>query len=579
MTHCVRPDGQRLATTPTLGMTLRGCIEDALGRATPRKAEAFRLYCGIGCEPHTLEAVGAHLDVTRERARQLRDSVWTKAVERHPEVLSAYGRLAEELEGRSAPLTAADMAFSDTWFAGMENAPGLLDYVLDKASGGDLHSWTLDGKVIISRCKREKWLAIRSAAKELLEGASARNLTKGQAWAELEQQTRILNAGELTGTLWESIVGCPLDDPDELLRTIGTSRAARVRGILRAAAEPLTLADIARQLGEEDRLAGDGYGYANRLRGDIRLAGGLLFDRSLYGTEAHLRHPESAINEIVSMVETLMLESDLGRQWHADEILTLLQMECPQLVVHLNKYVLSLMLRRSSRLSYRNRLVWSVRDGEGSSSGRLDVAELCESALDANGGPMTGTELRTAVEKLRGINGTFLLVPKGRLVRVGVGRWGLIDRDIGISPEQVTYVMDELVGVLHARQVGLHLSELQDALYARIADTVGQLDDGRIWGLAQRDARLTCTHGMLVGLAEWESVRRLSNIEAAERLRADGRDNLPSEEAHALLEAHTLRVVPRNALSILMGGAGYVFDGDSRTYRLAAFDTEDDAQG
>lgn len=569
---------QSYPSTRAAKLTLRAAIEDALATMTPRHAEAFRLYCGVGGEPNTLEQVGARLDVTRERARQLRDMAWRKVIARHPDVLSAHARLEEELAGRSAPLTAADMAFADPWFAGLEDAPDLLDFVLDQASKGALHSWSLDGQIVISRCKRDKWLSIRSAARELLVQASTRDLTKGQAWAELEQQMRILNAGEFTGTLWESIVGGPFENPDELLQTVGTSRTARIRGILRTAVAPLTLVEIARLLGEEDRLAEDGYGYSNRLRGDIRFAGGLIFGRSLYGTEAHLRHPEGTIAEIVACVESVILDSDPTRQWHADELLLQLQTERPELVADVNKYLLSLMMHRSTRLQSLRRLVWSVRDAEGSATDRLQVAELCEAALEANGGPMSGAELRTAVEKLRGMNSTFLLVPKGRLVRVGVGRWGLIDRDIGISPEGIARVMDALAAELNARQSGLHLSELTDALTAGIADEMSRLDDGRIWGLAQRDPRFTCTNGMLVGLAEWESARRLSSTDAADRIRAEGRDNLTSDEAIELLEGYTLRALPKHTLSVLMGRAGYVFDTDTRTWRLDVLDAGDDAE-
>lgn len=579
MTHSVVAGAQRFAPlTPPAKMTLRTAIEDTLPHLTPRQALAFRLYCGVGGEPHTLEEVGRHLDVTRERARQLRDTGWKKVIARHPEVLSAYARIAEELEGRSAPLTLEGLTFADPWFAGLEDEPSLLDFVLDCVSKGELRSWSLDGQLIICRCKRDKWFAIRSAARELLTQASARGVTKGEAWAELEKQTRALNVGELTGTLWESIVGSPLGDPAEILRTVGTSRAARIRGVLRSASAPLTITEIAVLIGEEDRLAEPGGTFANSMRTEIRAAGGLNFGRSLYGRAEHVGLPESSVVEIVTAVEALILDVDADRQWHAAELHALLQVERPDLVANIDAYALSVLLHRSQKLRYMKRLVWGSLCAESTSADRLEVAKLSEAALEHHGGPMSNAELRSAIEKVRGTNTTFLLTPWGRLVRLGVGRWGLVDRDIGIGPDAIARVMDALVEALRTRQVGLHLSEMAEALRSVASAEETTLDDGRIWGLAQRDPRFTCTHGMLVGLAEWESVRRLSVIEAAARIRAEQRDNLTSEDALGLLERYTERPLPKQQLSVLMGGAGYAFDATSRTYRIVEQDAGDEAE-
>jgi RNA polymerase primary sigma factor len=53
---------------------LRRMIEDALSILNARERQIMILYFGIGQEePLTLEEVGAHLSLTRERVRQLRD--------------------------------------------------------------------------------------------------------------------------------------------------------------------------------------------------------------------------------------------------------------------------------------------------------------------------------------------------------------------------------------------------------------------------------------------------------------------------------------------------------------------------
>jgi RNA polymerase primary sigma factor len=52
--------------------SLRRQIDEALQSLTAREAEVIRLRFGLGCEgDHTLEEVGEHLQVTRERVRQI----------------------------------------------------------------------------------------------------------------------------------------------------------------------------------------------------------------------------------------------------------------------------------------------------------------------------------------------------------------------------------------------------------------------------------------------------------------------------------------------------------------------------
>ncbi len=54
-------------------------IEEALNSLPPREAQVLRLYFGFGCEhAMTLEEIGEHLKLTRERVRQIKE----KAIER-----------------------------------------------------------------------------------------------------------------------------------------------------------------------------------------------------------------------------------------------------------------------------------------------------------------------------------------------------------------------------------------------------------------------------------------------------------------------------------------------------------------
>jgi RNA polymerase primary sigma factor len=54
--------------------SLKNEIERTIATLTPREAEVIKYYFGLGgLQPHTLEEIGEKLDLTRERARQIKE--------------------------------------------------------------------------------------------------------------------------------------------------------------------------------------------------------------------------------------------------------------------------------------------------------------------------------------------------------------------------------------------------------------------------------------------------------------------------------------------------------------------------
>lgn len=550
--------------------TLRAALECALSSLSPRQAMGFRLYAGVDGTQHTLEEAGAAMGVTRERVRQLRDQAWKKIVASHPEVESITFRIDALLADRTTPLELETLEREDRWFAGFSTNRPLLTYLIDCVSDGAIGCREIAGRTVISYCTREIWGALRVKGREVLRATFAQGGTQGEAWALLEAQTKEVRTGELTGLLWETLMGAPCSGADQVLRSASKSRSARIAGVLRSAPAPMLLVEIARAIGEEEHLLAEGQPYARRLRNDIRAAGGLVFGRSRYGLREHITLTDHQCQAIVDAVEQLVQDATTDRQWHSAELLSLLHVEEPDLVHGCDPFLLSLILDRSQLLRYQGFLVWCVKESEGIAADRLQILPAVEAALVASGRPMKTQELREAVEQVRGLNTLFLLAPRGRLVRVGPGWWGLVDRDIDLRPSVREQLMNRLADVLHTRQQGLHLSELEDALYATTSDADARLDGGRIWGLAQRDARFFCAHGALLGLAEWGSARRLTIYEAGQHLRKEGVDELSTDMARSHLEALTGRPLVRQQISITMKSSGYAFDHDSRVYRLSA---------
>ena len=68
-------------------------IEEALNTITPKEAKVLRMRFGIGCEEHTLEEVGACLDLSKERVRQIEVKAMRKL--KHPSRSDSLDQLTE----------------------------------------------------------------------------------------------------------------------------------------------------------------------------------------------------------------------------------------------------------------------------------------------------------------------------------------------------------------------------------------------------------------------------------------------------------------------------------------------------
>jgi RNA polymerase sigma factor (sigma-70 family) len=68
-------------------------VEQTLNTLSRREAKVLRMRFGIGCEEHTLEEVGACLDLSKERVRQIEAKSMRKL--RHPSRMGSLDQLTE----------------------------------------------------------------------------------------------------------------------------------------------------------------------------------------------------------------------------------------------------------------------------------------------------------------------------------------------------------------------------------------------------------------------------------------------------------------------------------------------------
>ena len=186
----------------------------------------------------------------------------------------------------------------------------------------------------------------------------------------------------------------------------------------------------------------------------------------------------------------------------------------------LDLYSLDVMLSRSTALRDLGRLVWEAKEGDaGQQDGnRLDIVLTIEAVLNRAGKPLEYSRLLKEVAKHRGVGQKFQIHPSGDVIRLDLGKWGLRSRDVKLSDSQIATGLSTIHSELLRTEQGMRSEEI-DTLLARAEVSRVQRLPAAFWlGMAQKDARFRVSMGGLVGLAEWEGVRRLTFASAFRRV-------------------------------------------------------------
>ena len=70
--------GLEIIADPKLREQLSSLLIPVLESMTERERQVFELYYGVGCKSMTLAAIGAKLELTQERARQMKEKAYRK---------------------------------------------------------------------------------------------------------------------------------------------------------------------------------------------------------------------------------------------------------------------------------------------------------------------------------------------------------------------------------------------------------------------------------------------------------------------------------------------------------------------
>ena len=230
--------------------------------------------------------------------------------------------------------------------------------------------------------------------------------------------------------------------------------------------------------------------------------GAKLFGRGIYGLEKLNPIPPKMCNNICLVATKLIWAGPLMKQWHAGEILTELQSKFPALPEELDNYILNIILGKSDKLVYLNRMVWCRSDSNQTSDDRIDLGDAFTRILEDNGGPLKGKELKERLSEIRGVSNSLQLQPTERMIQIGPDFWGLIKRDIGGTSRDNNARLEKIFNHLQTTQKGIHVSEVEGVV--EVSDTSSELPSAyALLNLAQRDERFHLGQSMYLGLSAW----------------------------------------------------------------------------
>jgi len=548
-----------------------GVLYNIFASMNEKKATLMRMRMGFECERKTLQEVGEKFLVSRERIRQIESQCIREFARQIDWKREVESRLTQMLRDRSDPLPLLGLEILDRWFIGVEKYEFPFEYLLDHVCDKRFSLVRMKGQVYVSKIDQNKWNRAVKSGRSILEAevgsllreSVARNIIdpllvgggeelRAELWVEVTRWAHFVSADEVTG--------------ERTLVSFGSGAESAVEAVLMESDRPLHFTEIARRCtAQTGRII------------DVRRAHnsaanvGLLFGRGTYGMPKHFPLSDVELGMLVAEAEDLIEGGESTKQWHSREIAESLEARGLDFGGGLTQYIVSIALEKSRSLVYLGRMVWQSKSPSAQrTTKRLDVHQAIVSLLMLEGRPMHTNEIRDKLVKNRGLSGAFQIQPEGPLLRVGVGLWGLVNRDLPFSEIEAQKVTLEMVSVLNKRGAGIHVSEIKAALLPFAPQIISVNDPTLFLGLAQKSDAFAVSKGQYVYLAKWGEPRRLTLLEAVKRtLTQAGSEGMTLIEGIPQVERLLQRTVSRPSFSSACQHFGAIYDESTARWTIS----------
>ena len=471
---------------------------------TERDRDILVRRLGFETAPETLQEIADSYEVTRQRIRQIEEKVTEKWIRESywDDVLEQ--RITRLIIGKNFPLPAAGIEAIDQWFEGISSHMVFFRNLVKTVCKDRLHIIKINEFYYFSLIDQDSWKRIVSEARALLSSGI------GQEWNESYARSLVENllpnnAKELGQLLWDnSSKLCHFTsnaDGSRTLTSYGRGAEQLVEAILAEAESPLHYKEIARRARTKQ-----GKDLEIRRAHNAAANVGFLFDRGIYGLAKHLPFSDEQMQQVRYLAEDVICFESPRRQWHTSEILSELSERLDGNFETLDKYVLDIILSKSTMIKSLKRMTWDIAGPNPDEKNRIDIHQAVIALVKAAGRPLTRGEIKERLLAVRGVGDFLQINLVDPLIRIKPGVWGIKDRDLPLSRPEQQELVENLVVKLDARQSGIHANELSSIL------NLQNCSPDAFLSIAVQDDRLKLTRRYIY-LEKWGEPRRKTIVQ------------------------------------------------------------------
>ncbi len=472
---------------------------DAAQVLTEQERGIWAARIGFRCKSQTLQLIADDIGVTRERVRQIEAKIYRR-VGSHIFWKQLAVRISTHLDDRTSSLMLNGISAVDPWFKGAEDLKEPLRQVFNHILKNEFSILDINESPVITRLTLSEWEKAITLGKTLLREMADKKVSEDYAQVQIE--SILVGAGkELRNDLWSIVKTIPLwaTNPDGHRIIVGYGRTAEdvVAAVLVNAGHPLHFSEIYQRA----KLI-SGKEHEERALHNAAHNVAVLYSRGTYGFLSHCPLSPNELALIEVEIEDIAEDNPIHKQWHSADLLDELLERGLDFDGKLTKYIINIALRNSNSFSYMRRMVWGYKSSwKPSASSRLDIRQAVTALLEDAGQPLTISEIRERLQDDRGLGNHFQIHPEGNLISLGLGLWGLANRDIEASDPDA--LVDQLVSHLQASQEGMHSSEV-----SKLLGDISESDANAIICLAKHKG-IRRDNSQYVYPSSWEGSRRI----------------------------------------------------------------------